>query len=157
MAAKQASNFQTRPPNGIFMKLAMVALMLSLSSSASYLLSFYGGRLGHRDGSPTDEAILYSFLYGLVLASVVNLFLTRGSVISLVSRHFGRVVVKSLVVVAPVWLVLALGGSMLIDDVWSQFEGEKEWFQISLVLAASSLTLVTWSILYHRSPTRPDT
>ena len=135
--------------NGLFLKLAVVALCLSLSSSVSYWLSFLGGRLAYSVGSPTDEAILYSFLYGLALSQAITLFLPRGSLRRLISWRFVGVFFRSLVIVVPCWLIIAFGGSTLVNDI-SGVTGEDEWYQISLVLVSTSLTFFTWHLMYHR-------
>ena len=138
--------------NGIFLKLAVVALCLALSSCVSYWLSFLGGRLAYRAGSPTDEAILYSFLYGLALSQPITLFLPRGSLRGLFSRRVARMFLRSLVVVVPCWLVIALGGSWLVGilRLGRIVTGEDEWYQIALVLLSASLSLFTWHFMYHQ-------
>jgi hypothetical protein len=143
--------------NGIFLKLAVVAFCLSWSSSASYWLSFLGGRLANDEGSPSDEAILYSFLYGLALSQAITLFLPSASLRRVASRHFALVLLHSLPIVIPCWLVIALGGSSLVDYIFAVTRKalhEQEWYQISLVLLSTSLTLLTWHFMYHRQRSR---
>jgi len=143
----------TQTPNGIFIKLAVVAFCLSLSSSVAFALSFFGGRLAYGIGSPSDEAILYSFLYGLVISQIATLFFPSSRISPLFSKHFLRVFLRSLVIVVPCWLVVALLGSRLVVAIIYGFftSGlEVEWFQISLVLLSASITLLTWHILYHK-------
>ncbi|MFH1021877.1 MAG: hypothetical protein V1809_00635 [Planctomycetota bacterium] len=136
-------------PNGIFIKLAVVSFCLSISSSVSYWLSFMGGRLTYSEGAPSDEAILYSFLYGLALSQVVTLFLPKGNLSQLFSLHFVKVFLRSLLFVCPCWLIVALGGSVFVgSNDW--ITGEEEWYQISLVLISVSLTLLTWHVMYHK-------
>ena len=158
-------NQATPTKNGLFANLAVVALFLSIASSAAFGLSFCGGRLAHYPGSPSDEAVLYSFLYGLVGSQIVTLFLPRSSLAALFSIHFMKMALRSLVVVVPCWLIVALGGSELSDSRLSRIairsltgvpHWEEEWFQISFVLLATSLTFLTWHVLYNkRSATHP--
>ena len=139
--------------NGLFVKLGVVALCLSVSSSTSFLLSFLGGRLANYEGSPSDEAILYSFLYGMVLSQIIALFLPQGNLANLVSIHFAKAFLRSLVVVIPFWLLVALGGSELVGNIFSNLlqnpSWEREWCQISLVLISASFTLFAWHVLYQ--------
>ena len=149
--------------NGLFIKLAVVAFCLSLSSSAAFILSFQGGRLAYHVGSPSDEAILYSFLYGLLLSQIATLFLPRSRLNMLFSRHFSRVFLRSLVIVVPCWVSVALIGSRITESIIDRVSGglwEEEWCQISLVLISASITLLTWHVLYHKTlftcTTEPD-
>jgi hypothetical protein len=138
--------------NGIFTKLAVVGFCLAASSTASLLLSYAGGRLQSYRGSPSDEAILYCFLYGLALAQIINLFTPAGSLRALCSLHFATVFLRSLVFAIPCWLIVAWGGSELLGK-WRIIPGshEVEWLQISMVFISAALTLLSWHFLYHRS------
>jgi len=141
--------------NGLFVKLAVVAFFLAISSSASYGLSFLDTGFAHYAGSPNDEAILYSFLYGLVLSQITTLFLPEGRLHTLFSMRFLSVFIRSLIFIVPVWLLLAWGGSALMNWCFKHgsffnFEGEKEWFQISLVLLSASITLLTWHFMHKK-------
>ncbi len=142
--------------NGIFVKLGAVAFCLSVSSSVAFWLSFQGGRLAHHRGSPSDEAILYSFLFGLALSQVITLFLPRGSLRDIFSRRFARAFLQSLVFTVPCWLLLAWGCSYLAGEVVTSIDPlwEEEWHQISLVLLSASLTLFSWHYSFHRTPCR---
>ena len=154
-----SDNQATIAKNGIFLNLAVVAFFLSIASSVAFWLSFCGGRLAHYPGSPSDEAVLYSFLFGLVCSHIVILFLPRSSFAALFSIHFIKMVLRSLVIIIPCWLIVALGGSELSDPLYVQIaiesltgvtRWEEEWFQISYVLLSTSLTFLTWHVLFHK-------
>ena len=133
--------------NYIFLKLSIIVFCLSLSSISSYFLSLNEGRLSVSKGIPSDEAILYSFLYGLVIAQIINLFVGEGSILKLLQKEIALTVLKSLPVIASIWGIIAGGGSHLSEEAFSKnsyFSGESEWFQIFFVLLATGVTFVVW-------------
>jgi hypothetical protein len=130
--------------NFIFMQLAVIAMCYALAASASYFLSFMHSSLGYRDGVPKDLAITYSFLYASALALIINIFLPRGwigrpKVTEVVSDFF-----RSLLLVAIPWAICGFFAISVVTSFRGKIPGEIEWFQISLVLIASSITLVIW-------------
>ena len=149
-------------PNGIFIKLSCLAFFISISSVFCFWLSFQDGyyRYGNMKGVPSDEAVVCSLFLGFVVSQVFTLFLPEGSLFSLFSLHFVKVVFKSIYIWGPAWLLFAYGGSELVKIIFSDFLEkplwEEEWIQIALVLFSSSITLFTWHIWYHRSPRLVD-
>jgi len=135
-------------PNGFFIKFAVISFSLSLGSCISYWLSFSAGRLSNHPGSPSDEAILYGFLFTLAFAQIVNLFTMQAQLKALFTKHCAVMFVQSLKIVVPCWLVVAWAGSELIQ--WIRWSGEYQWYQIALVLISSGITFVTWHVMYHR-------
>lgn len=150
------------PQNGLFIKLAVVSLLFSFSSVASYLLSFkedaseksFSFSLG--PGVPGDEAILYSFLYGLASAYFISLFMPRGNLRALFTTHFGKIFTQSLPVLAAVWIIGGWGGYEMLDNMRSIITGENEWFQISLILICTSFTFYFWHLKYHNKSTHDE-
>jgi hypothetical protein len=146
------------PTNGIFVKLAVVAFCMALSSSATFWLSFQGGRFANYEGSPSDEAVLYSFLCGLVVSQIITVFLPRGSLFALLSVRFAMTVARSIVVVGAVWLLVAYGMgrvTVALLESGSNATWEMEWCEMTWVFLAASITLLLWHFAYHDAPTPP--
>jgi hypothetical protein len=150
--------YPTLVSNGIFIKLSVISFFIGLSSSASFLLSFCDDSFANNPGSPSDEAILYSFLFGLASAHVATIFLPRGSFDGLFSVKFSKILFKSLIIITPIWLVVAWLGSLIVKEllrspIWGKHYGwEEEWFQINLVLLSTSLTFYVWHVMIHSQP-----
>ena len=157
----KSDNINIYPPlvlNGIFIKLSVISFFIGLSSTASFILSFCGSSFSIRPGSPSDEGVLYCFLFGLAFALIATIFLPRGSFEDIFSVNFLRILYKSLIVVAPIWIVVAWLGSLatkklLMAPFWgNHFGWEEEWIQINLVLLSTSLTFYVWHVMIHNQP-----
>ena len=140
--------------NGLFKQLGIVAAFLAVSMLLAYHLSFLGGLWGYRAGSPKDFAIQTAIIVALGCSQIWNLFLPRGRFSCLFSLRFVKIIFKSLVVTWPVWLIVALCGSWVVDE-FRVISGERTWYQIFLVLSSTSVTLLVWS-KYWNTPDQPQ-
>lgn len=131
------------PRNGLLKVLAVASVAPAVGSAAAYVLSVFFEGLAHHEGSPTDEAILYSFLYSTVIGAVVIAFLPRARIGLPPIKDSAIVFFKSLPLTGGVWLVVAFLGSKLMDTL-VRGTHEEEWFQISLVLLSTAATFIIW-------------
>lgn len=123
--------------------LAVASAVPVIGSAVAYLISVCFEGLAHRQGSPTDEAILYSFLYSTVAGAVVIAFLP--------AARIGRPPIKDSCIVffgtipltGGIWLSVAFLGSKLVERL-VDVTHEQEWLQISLVLLSAATTFMIW-------------
>ena len=143
-------------PNGLFLQLAVVAILMSIAPIIAWLMSMTGDRaLAYSPGAPRDYPILLGYILCLAVASVVNLFLTRGSLRVLGEPYFWKSNLRNVHLTVIVWAVFCGGLCWAIDERAVRIVGEKEWFQIAIVTFSASLQFLLWHAMATRRTVPP--
>ena len=148
ISSTETTTEETQPraeTNGLFLQLGVAAFFLSIASVGVWMLARIEDDLySSSPGRPKDYSVLICFLYGLVFASIVNLFMPRGRIKVLRDIEFWKANLRNLHLTAIVWAVICGVGCWAIDARVFRIVGEQEWFQIAIVLFAASLQFFLW-------------
>ena len=136
--------------NGLFLQLAVVAFFVGLAPIIAWNLSRMDVDLySYRPGVPKDFAILSSYLYCLIVAMIVNLFVRRGTLHFLKRPEFWIANLKNLHFIVFIWVIFWGGTCLAIQEGVVRIVGEEEWFQIAIVTWACCLQFLLWHAILH--------
>jgi hypothetical protein len=135
--------------NILLLKLAIICGGVAVASSLSYFLSFFGEQFGYRNGSPKDQAILYSFLASTIGTTAIFIFLPRAW-LAIPDINKTKCTFFNSFIYVIINLVICLFVTIkLIGKSRNLIAGEIEWFQITTIMLGIASNLIIWHFFYY--------